>query len=1110
MKSASRRFAIMIIIVIIMQGMMPHLVSHARPAASPQDAGALSLPSGKVGQNYEYQLRTEGGLPPFTWKVVGGELPLGITLEAGGKLKGIPTTPRREAYGFVIEVSDSSQPPQGFAQPFLLMIQAAPLRMVVAPQPLKIVAPGQSEPPTFTEVVAKTELAPRGNPTTNGRSMRPLSSAYVEVSVPTLATASATPAANGGQARKGPKAPNQPPSPAPKNNPPPAANGSDAGKDQELSFDTPLVGDKTVSGATEAGATVAVYRNALNTVNNSQPAGTDGRFEVKLKGLPLTKRDVILIKVTHKDGKEEATEPLKVTEQPDAPSLDPIKEGDPVIRGKARGGATVKLFRNKEKNATDADAEKIVKAENNGVFAFALDKNKPVAKGDKFRASQEVNKHPSELSDPPTEATDKPVETPAPVANKPAVDKDQKLVIDTPVVGDSEVTGKTKAKAQVQITVVKKDSNETEDAVTAGDDGIFSVSLKNKYTLVQGDKLIVQITPEGGKPEDPVLKIVADKPDPPSLEPITTGAELIRGKSRPKANIALYRKSAQASEKPSTTGGTAKPAGKSKPAGTAKPTGTSDSAGTKTTDQTPPDKPETPEKKDIPADGEGNFVITLDKDKPAKKGDKFQATQTVNGDKTSDLSPATEVKEEKKTTDTDCTTVLNISELHLGERRVSGSGAETGANVEVQVFRNITSGNPEATAIPGPDGTFIIPLTTPLGKDDLIRVRQKKGDSLCPFSTTGIVVVPMDLTHPNLIGLAPFGVVTSQQANSFSQADPFVGFIIGYMSTARHRYICRRKVLEVDPDTKKATKIDEAEDCKFLTMKELEANRPFFRAYEEWKKAPNADNPAYVWEERNPYKPHLNIRFQGIFESDGRTATAPVATSTPSTTTGNNSNGMPAAGTPVSFIASRKTFDVDLHTWYEWRFLHSQVLHIGPYAAIGGSFTLSKNELTGEGVAVDPDSVPKDMPMMGTGTGTGTGSDTNSSSGSGSIPLDTTKAVSTNGGKLYYEGGLALNFYNPDEKDSNLYVQAFLAYGRYEAFADLRPKTNTKNRGIGKLRVFPFGLNRDFFSRGVVTPMFGIDLNAGKGPDQVKFFIGTVLNITKFIDKLKGVAANSF
>lgn len=125
-------------LVMLLQVLMPFRASYALTTAASQEVGALSLPDGRVGQSYEYQLRTEGGLPPFTWKVVGGELPAGLSLDASGKLKGIPTVPRREAYSFIIEVSDASQHAE---MPCLLMIQAAPLRIVANPNKLRIVSP---------------------------------------------------------------------------------------------------------------------------------------------------------------------------------------------------------------------------------------------------------------------------------------------------------------------------------------------------------------------------------------------------------------------------------------------------------------------------------------------------------------------------------------------------------------------------------------------------------------------------------------------------------------------------------------------------------------------------------------------------------------------------------------------------------------------------------------------------------------------------------------------------------------------------------------------------------------------------------------------------------
>src|SRR5262245_40154404 len=91
----------------------------------------FALPEAKVGVSYEYRFQTEGGLAPLNWSVVQGELPLGVKLDATGKLSGTPIQARREAYRFDVRVSDSSQPPQKFSQTFSLTVKATTLLMVM-------------------------------------------------------------------------------------------------------------------------------------------------------------------------------------------------------------------------------------------------------------------------------------------------------------------------------------------------------------------------------------------------------------------------------------------------------------------------------------------------------------------------------------------------------------------------------------------------------------------------------------------------------------------------------------------------------------------------------------------------------------------------------------------------------------------------------------------------------------------------------------------------------------------------------------------------------------------------------------------------------------------
>jgi hypothetical protein len=112
------------------------LIAHFGPAllATPitliLNEPATTLPEAKAGAEYSHQLRAEGGLPPLAWRVKEGDLPPEMKLEVSGNLHGTPKSARHDPYKFVIEVSDSSQPPQTFSQAFTLTIQPAPLRIV--------------------------------------------------------------------------------------------------------------------------------------------------------------------------------------------------------------------------------------------------------------------------------------------------------------------------------------------------------------------------------------------------------------------------------------------------------------------------------------------------------------------------------------------------------------------------------------------------------------------------------------------------------------------------------------------------------------------------------------------------------------------------------------------------------------------------------------------------------------------------------------------------------------------------------------------------------------------------------------------------------------------
>jgi hypothetical protein len=226
-----------------------------------------------------------------------------------------------------------------------------------------------------------------------------------------------------------------------------------------------------------------------------------------------------------------------------------------------------------------------------------------------------------------------------------------------------------------------------------------------------------------------------------------------------------------------------------------------------------------------------------------------------------------------------------------------------------------------------------------------------------------------------------------------------------------------------------------------------------------------------------------HFRIQGIFQSQPQTAIAPKAAtaSTSPTPTPTPTPTPSAAPTPVDisnftpFLASRKTFDIDFHMWADTP-LGRRVIRIGPYFGIGASTFIDSNELKGDETVTKTDA------------------------SGGETKLDPTLGRASNDLKKYIEGGLIANLL---KDNGELFMQTQMLYGQYEALAGLVPGHDTRNRFVGRLRIFPTGLNLSVGdpnkdSGMSMSPMFGVELNAGRGPDQLKFFTGIAISIRRF------------
>lgn len=381
--------------------------------------------------------------------------------------------------------------------------------------------------------------------------------------------------------------------------------------------------------------------------------------------------------------------------------------------------------------------------------------------------------------------------------------------------------------------------------------------------------------------------------------------------------------------------------------------------------------------------------------------------------------------------------------------------------------------NIDSTMTPGISG--VVSATFPeLSAGDMVGVVQMDGVNPVDGSRDEIAVESaLDETRGGPFGLLLGGVVMSQQAQEFQQADPFFGFTAGYVSKMRNAHKLSRKgacgnaaarYIETNVRGLFATEDGLAVRCvrgRWVVsdnrkITEENANARFVR---------NGGFNGWRW----------NLRFQGLFQSDPRKATATDPTETGG---GGDGGGNGTTDNPFTFIASRKTFNIESQFWVD--FWASSALSIGPYVAVGASTVLDKNELQGEAV---------------TDEGEGTeGDSTNTVS---------TLARSDNDIKKYYEGGALINI----NLNRDLFLQSILAYRHDEALAGLYdgPASckfcDTQHRFVGKLRIFPSGLSRGFGRQIRMAPMFGVEVNAGRGPDHIKFFSG-------FAMRIKGININ--
>jgi hypothetical protein len=111
------------------------------------------LPNGTVGVGYSQTLSATGGTPPYTWSVISGSLPPGLSLSSGGVLSGTPTT--ANTYNFTVQVSGGGTASKAFSLTIgaaLSIITSSPLPNGTGGTPYSqtLAATGGSPPYTWS------------------------------------------------------------------------------------------------------------------------------------------------------------------------------------------------------------------------------------------------------------------------------------------------------------------------------------------------------------------------------------------------------------------------------------------------------------------------------------------------------------------------------------------------------------------------------------------------------------------------------------------------------------------------------------------------------------------------------------------------------------------------------------------------------------------------------------------------------------------------------------------------------------------------------------------------------------------------------------------------
>jgi len=155
--------------------------------APPLNITTTALPDAPYGSPYQGNVAAVGGTPPYSFSVVGGSLPAGLSLGADGRVTGTPTgTPGTSS--FTVKVTDQTNPMQSHTQTITLKVVKGDSALAVNPVLLKL-GPGLLDLDLEVGIVKAT--------LTGGTPAQPLGGQTVVFKAGNATVCTATTAANG-------------------------------------------------------------------------------------------------------------------------------------------------------------------------------------------------------------------------------------------------------------------------------------------------------------------------------------------------------------------------------------------------------------------------------------------------------------------------------------------------------------------------------------------------------------------------------------------------------------------------------------------------------------------------------------------------------------------------------------------------------------------------------------------------------------------------------------------------------------------------------------------------------------------------------------------------